>query len=175
MTKTKTTLLFLIAVVVQLAIVALVPAKQIYARMTGRLITLKIAPIDPYNILSGHYMTLGYDISRLPQNDKTYERLREIPVYVVLKKDPNQLWVMDSIHKQWPTDVSPDKIVIRGRASYGRIEYGIESYFVPEDKRRQIADNFRRNRDNSYAQVKADRFGNAALIRLLLGDNTYEY
>ncbi len=174
MTKTKTTFLFLIAVTVQLAIVALVPAKQIYARMTGRLITLKVVPVDPYNILSGHYMTLGYDIARLPKDLETHDE-RGLPVYVVLKEDPNKLWVVDSVDKQPPSSVPPDKLLICGRTSYRGIEYGIESFFVPEDKREKIADDFRANRDNARAEVKVDRFGNAALIKLLLGDNTYEY
>ena len=174
MTKTKTTLLFLLAVVVQLAILALVPGKQIYARATGRLITLKIAPVDPYNLLSGHYMTLGYEIARLPLDFKLPDE-KEIPVYVVLKEDPNKFWVVDSVNKQRPADVGPDKIVIKGKSVYGRISYGIETFFVPEDKRYKIADDFRANRGNTRAQVKVDRFGNAALIRLLIGDNTYEY
>jgi uncharacterized membrane-anchored protein len=174
MTKTKTTLLFLLAVIVQLAILAAVPGKQIYARMTGRLITLKIAPVDPYNILSGYYMTLGYEIARLPSDFKLPNE-KKISVYVVLKKDPNELWVIDSANEQWPAEVSPDKIVIKGNGFYGRVYYGIETFFVPEDKRSQIADDFRANRGNARAQVKVDRFGNAALIKLLLGDNTYEY
>jgi uncharacterized membrane-anchored protein len=176
MTKTKTTLLFLAAVIVQLAILALVPAKQIYARMTGRLITLKITPVDPYNILSGHYMTLGYEIAQLPPDFQTHdERKLPIPVYVVLKEDPNKLWVVDSVNKQPPSSIPPDKLLIRGQTSWRGIEYGIESFFVPEDKREKIADDFRANRNNARAEVKVDRFGNAALIKLLIGDNTYEY
>jgi uncharacterized membrane-anchored protein len=174
MTKTKTTFLFLAAVIVQLAILALVPAKQICARMTGRLITLKVVPVDPYNILSGHYMTLGYEIAQLPTDLETYDG-RGLPVYVVLKEDPNKLWVVDSINKQQPSSIPPDKLLICGRTSYRGIEYGIEAFFVPEDKREKIADDFRANRSNARAEVKVDRFGNAAFIKLLLGDTTYEY
>ncbi|MBM4102605.1 MAG: GDYXXLXY domain-containing protein [Planctomycetes bacterium] len=174
MTKTKTTFLFLAAVIVQLAILALVPAKQIYARATGRLITLKVVPVDPYNILSGHYMTLGYKIAQMPSDPRQLDG-RQIPVYVVLKEDPNKLWVVDSVNKQKPSSIPPDKLLIRGRTSYRGIEYGIEAFFVPEDKREKIAADFRANQNNARAEIKVDRFGNPALIKLLLGDNTYEY
>jgi uncharacterized membrane-anchored protein len=174
MTKTKTTFLFLGAIIMQLAILALIPAKQIYARMTGRLITIKTAPIDPYNILSGYYVTLSYQISR-PSQDISMRDMPKVPVYVVLKEDPNKVWVIDSVNKQPPSSVGPDKVLIRGKASYRGIEYGIESYFIPEDKRQSIEHDLRDNRNKTYAQIKVDRFGNAALVRLLIGDTTYEY
>jgi uncharacterized membrane-anchored protein len=166
--------LFLLAVLIQVLIVASVPGKQIYARMTGRLITIKTAPVDPYNFLSGYYVNLSYQISRPPQ-DISMQDMPKIPVYVVLKEDPNNVWVIDSVHKQWPADVGPDKVVIKGRGFYRMIEYGIESYFIPEEKRKTIEHDLRNNRDKIYAQIKVDKFGNAALVNLRIGDTLYEY
>jgi uncharacterized membrane-anchored protein len=172
----KKTSLFLLAVLIQVAIVALVPAKQIYSRMTGRLITIKTAPVDPYSLLSGYYVILSYQISRSPNdNPNLFNEQGDHLVYVVLKEDPNKVWIIDSVNKQLPTNIPSDKVLIKGTASYNRIEYGIESYFIPEDKRQTIEHDLRNNRDKTYAQIKVDKFGNAALVNLRIGDTVYEY
>ena len=100
---------------------------------------------------------------------------QKIPVYVLLKEDPNNVWIVDSVNTTPPASVPSDRVLIQGRTLYNRIEYGIESYYIPEDKRRTIDDDLRNNRDKTYAQIKVDRFGNAALVRLLIGDTVYEY
>lgn len=170
----KKTLLFLLAVLIQVLIVAAVPGKQIFARMTGRLITIKTAPVDPYSFLSGYYVTLSYQISRPPQGFQADNRPSE-PVYVVLTEDPNKIWIIDSVHRQKPAAVEPDKVLVRGNLTYNRILYGVESYYIPEDKRQTMEHDLRNNRDKTYARIKVDLFGNAALVNLLIGDKTYEY
>jgi uncharacterized membrane-anchored protein len=176
--------LFLLAVLIQVTIVALVPAKQIYARMTGRLITIKTAPVDPYNIMSGYYVTLSYQISNPRQTQESMSEediLKDVatpynsPVYVLLKEDPNKIWIIDSVSKQPPDNVPSDRVLIQGRTLYNRIIYGVESYYIPEDKRQTIDSDLRNNREKTFAQIKVDKFGNAALVRLLIGDTVYEY
>jgi uncharacterized membrane-anchored protein len=71
--------------------------------------------------------------------------------------------------------VPTDQVVIRGITDNRRIRYGIEHYFIPETDRRQIEQDFRENRTESYAQVKVDRYGNAALVGLKIRDKLYEY
>ncbi len=57
---------FILALTVQAAILAAVPAKQIYTRLTGKTIFIKTAPVDPYSLLSGYYVVLNYEIARPP-------------------------------------------------------------------------------------------------------------
>ncbi len=172
----KRGLYFLLAVILQAGILAAVPARQIHARMTGKLITIKTAPVDPYSFLSGYHVILGFDISTPP--DVSYMQVgdvRNYPVFVVLRERFDKVWEIDSIHKEWPKDVPSDKIVIRGKTDNNRIRYGIEHYFIPETDRSQIESDFRANRTESYAQVKVDRFGNAALVGMKIKDKLYEY
>ncbi|HYE74982.1 MAG TPA: GDYXXLXY domain-containing protein, partial [Blastocatellia bacterium] len=60
----KKALLFMLAVAVQVLILISMPLSKAYTRATGRSVILKVAPVDPYTILSGYYVTLNYDISR---------------------------------------------------------------------------------------------------------------
>lgn len=172
----KKAIWFVLAVLLQTLILMLVPARQVHARLTGKEITVKTAPVDPYDFLSGYHVILSYDISQPPVIVNEPWPPKPRTVYVVVCPDPNnEVWVFDSVHDRWPDEVGADKLVIKGKAEYRRIRYGIENYFVPEGKRGSIEHDLRNNRSNTYADIKVDRFGNAALIRLRVGDAVYEY
>lgn len=173
----KKAIWFVLAVLLQTLILILVPARQVHARLTGKEITIRTAPVDPYDFLSGYHVILSYDISRLPviEREPSEEKPRLSTVYVVLRRDVDNVWVVDSAHNRWPDAVGADKIVIKGRYDRWRVLYGIENYFVPEGKRSSIEHDLRNNRSGTYADIKVDRFGNAALIRLHVGDAVYEY
>lgn len=170
---------FILAVAAQGAILAAVPGKQVYTRATGKLITIKTAPVDPYDFLSGYHVVLSYEISRPPGFDEPtrWDRrtAREQPVYVMLKAGDDKVWSATSVHNTWPQKVPDGCLVIKGYPSYRRIRYGIESYFIPEKGREAIENDLRQNQRQAKAQIKVDRFGNAALIRLLVEDRAYEY
>ena len=71
---------FALALAAQTAILAAVPAKQIYTRLTGTLITIETAPVDPYSFLSGYHVILSYKISTPPGVDKFPDRNRGIEI-----------------------------------------------------------------------------------------------
>jgi uncharacterized membrane-anchored protein len=167
---------FVLAVLVQVIILTAIPAKQVSAKLAGKLITIKTAPVDPYDFLSGYHVVLNYEISSPPGlGELKQEHRKNFPVYVVLKEGSDSIWYAESIHKTWPKDIPDGCIIIKGKWTYSRINYGIESYFIPEKHRREIEEDLRRNARQAKAQVKIDRFGNAALIRLLVDNKVYEY
>ena len=167
---------FVLAVLVQVIILAAIPAKQVSAKLTGKLITIKTAPVDPYDFLSGYHVVLSYEISRpLGLEKLKRENRKNFPVYVVLKEGTDSIWYAESIHETWPQEPPDGCVIIKGKCTHSRVRYGIESYFIPEKHRRDIEEDLRRNARQAKAQVKVDRFGNAALIRLLVDNKVYEY
>lgn len=171
---------FILAVAAQAAILAAVPGRQVYTRATGKLITIKTAPVDPYDFLSGYHVVLNYEISRPPGFEQTRwnRRMAREPkgtVYVMLKAGPDNIWSATTVYNNWPGKVPDGCLVIKGRKSWRGIRYGIESYFIPEKLRDAIEKDLRQNQRQAKAQIKVDRFGNAALIRLLVEDRIYEY
>jgi len=167
---------FVLAVLVQVIILAAIPAKQISAKLTGKLITIKTAPVDPYDFLSGYHVVLNYEISSPPSlGELKREHRKNFPVYVVLKEGADSIWYAESIRKTWPKDIPNGCVIIKGKCTYSGIRYGIESYFIPEKHRREIEKDLRGNGRQAKAQVKVDRFGNAALVRLLVDSKVYEY
>ena len=184
------------AVALQVLVVAGVPAPKAYTMLTGRTILLKTAPVDPYSIMSGYYVTLGYDISRLEKTPGWSDTEEENEtVYVVLKEGEDGCWHAESVHDRWPA-VPQEGMVIKGRRHWGGVTYGIESYYVPETARQTIEKDLRANQsrgrvenghwvelteaerqalDPIRVEVKVDRFGHAAVVRLLIGDRVYDY
>ena len=108
-------------------------------RHTAPTIRLKGAPVDPRDILRGDYMILNYDISGHPVPAGWEQSQSE--VYVVLKPQGAHE-VIDEILPTAPASDDPRRWVIA--RAYGdpfgtgksllRLEYGIETFFVPEGR-----------------------------------------
>jgi len=177
MSADKTLYAFAGAVLVQVLILAAVPGQKMYTLLTGRTVVLRTAPVDPYDIQSGYYVALYYEISRfssVPGSVAFEGQADGTPLYVVLRQGDDGFWQAESVHQARP-DVPPDRVVIKGRKSCGSIVYGIEVYYIPEAARGTIEDDLRRHARDVRIEVKVDRFGRAALVRLLIGDRVYDY
>lgn len=144
-----------------------------YTLRTGETILLKTVPIDPRDLFRGDYIVLTYEISRLNM-DSFPNRFLEINtddvIYVELQK-ADKYWTAVNIHKE-----NPNKISIKGRVkdmydSTLNMEYGIESFFVPEGEGRELEK--ARNANKLDVQVSIDKFGNAVIKNLLLDDEIW--
>jgi uncharacterized membrane-anchored protein len=171
----RRTLFFILAVAAQVLILAAVPAQKIYTRAVGRSVMLKIRPVDPYNLLSGYYVTLNYEISSLAAFGKSGNNYRSDRAYAILEKRDDGLWHPVLLAQNLPADLPDNRIAIRGRYSYQGIEYGIEEFFIPEAQRDEIEQGLRKNPDQARVEIKVDANGNAALVRLWIGDRAYDY
>lgn len=168
------TLIFVAAVVVQLAILAGIPAKKIYTRTTGQEVVLKVVPVDPYDILKGYYVTLGYEISR-PSDLLDASKLETgAVIYAVVEKQDDGLWTPVAIEQTLPQDLPTNRAALRGTWNGLRFTYGIEEFSIPESKREVIADDLNKNLNEARVDVKVDANGNAALLRLKIQDRIYE-
>jgi uncharacterized membrane-anchored protein len=169
---------FAAAVALQLVVLAAVPAPQVYTRLTGRTVILKTAPVDPYDVMSGYYVTLSYEVSNLSRisgGEAFLKKAAVSTVYVVLREGADGVWAAESVHNSWP-DVSADRVVLKGRQlQWNFIDYGIDRFYIPETDREAVEKDLRANRDGARVEVKVDSFGRAALVRLRVGDRVYDY
>ncbi len=171
----KTALGFALALAAQLLILLAVPAQKMYTRATGRTVVLKVRPVDPYSLLSGYYVTLGYEI-----NDRTafpnHEQFNGsgAEVYAIVEGREDGVWHPVALANDLPSGLPGNQIALRGRNNYGRIVYGIEEFYIPESKRQAIADDLRQHPAAARVEVKVDARGNAALVRLRIEERVYE-
>jgi uncharacterized membrane-anchored protein len=153
----KKNLFILISIFWLLIIAGFILIKE-YTLNTGQEVLLKTRPIDPRDMFRGDYVILGYtlgivNVSGFESGDK---------VYVGLKIDEEGYGESIGIHKN-----PPDGLFIKGTVqdAFGgpRVEYGIESYFVPEGQGKKIE----RNR-NLVGKVVIDKYGNSVLKAILI-------
>jgi uncharacterized membrane-anchored protein len=171
-----------IRILIAAAIMTAALVYMIWDRMslvtTGRVVTLQVVPVDPRDMFRGDYVILNYKISRLDLNtlggDSDIEGRGAI--YVTLAQ-ANGTWDAVAVSRKMPS-VGVEQAVIRGEiiSAYRSsdtekettvgVNYGIESFFVPEGKGRPIEDE--RNKDNVTVDVALGADGRAAIKTLKL-------
>jgi uncharacterized membrane-anchored protein len=178
-------LLISIAIVAlaQTAVLAYMVTDRVRLLSSGREITLPIVPVDPRDLFRGEYVSLGYDIGRVPVS------LLEGPApgandafYVVIEKQADGAWKPVKASRAFPKETSPDRVVLKGRAVFTapwrapntvqQVRYGIESYFVPEGEGKRLEDVAREKR--MAALIAVDSGGNAAIKGIII-DGKLQY
>ncbi len=165
---------FILIGVFWLALVgALVGVKQ-YTLLAGEDVLLRTVPVDPRDLFRGDYVILRYEISTLDltalDTDIRPEDLMETATFGAT------LYTAFSVEEGYaePTGVfteRPPGRFIRAtvrRAGPGQtveLDYGIESFFVPEGRGLEIE---RQRGEAVEVRVAVDRFGSAAIRALLI-------
>jgi uncharacterized membrane-anchored protein len=146
----------------------------------GREIVLPIVPVDPRSLFRGDYVRLNYDVSRVPGRLFEGGLPRGATVYVSVAREADGVWTPIKATSLHGGAGGVDGIVLKGRVESGGsdghdalVRYGIESYFVPEGKGRELE---ALARDKKLAAVVAvDARGNAAIKGLMIdGKLAYE-
>jgi uncharacterized membrane-anchored protein len=166
MRRRKPGSLFWVVVALQvLGLLGFVGVREVAMR-TGREVVLETAPVDPRDVFRGDYVVLRYEISTVSAccfdvGDTVYVSL----------EPRGDVWQATDVGDTLPTvDAGP---YIRGRVTradrvQGRpsldVEYGIESYFVPEGTGREIE----QARGTLRVVVVVDGWGTAQIKSLLL-------
>lgn len=128
----------------------------------GQSVKLELAPIDPRSLLQGDYVRLNYTISSLDGPELSAGK----KIRVVLRKQENGVYGYSGYFEQagaWnqPYQAQSTDVIINGRTTGSdRVEYGIESYFVPEGTGLEV------ERTAKFSYVKVGKKGDAILERL---------
>lgn len=144
---------------------------------TGRIILLNTEPIDPRDIFRGDYVTLRYPISSIELSSSFQDvNQKNIPIYVYLeKKDDN--WDPVKVTTTYPLD-DKQTLFLKGKIkslqrNMAQVEYGIESFFVPEKKGYYLEKYL--GTDRLKVKIAIDKFGNAVIKELLLDGNPINF
>lgn len=117
----------------------------------GQEVMLLVEPVDPRDLLRGDYVTLAYNISRLPLGlfaKMPQEPVGKVAVFARLKADNDGIFQPVAAYYGEKPDVAPlaGEVDIRGEARlhWGTggeavfVSYGIERFYVPEGEGREI-------------------------------------
>lgn len=174
-----------------------IPFQSVYALMTGTTVILKTQPVDPFDLLRGYYQILNYDIS----NFNTLAKLpgwknvssgcsgcinldRHQQVYITLEKtagnnqNQHNAWQPVAIDRQLPDNLSADRIALRGTSDGHQILYGLETYYMPEDRKDAVNTEIGASRSTAQqllVEVKVDNRGLATPVSLWIGKKKYHF
>ncbi|MEB3337471.1 MAG: GDYXXLXY domain-containing protein [Leptolyngbyaceae bacterium] len=192
---------FWVPLVGQIGLILAVPAQPMWTLVTGKTVVLQTVPVDPYDPMRGYSQTMSYTISR-PENLKKLPGWKDVvasptrdqssllpvgkSVYVVLQApslptaEPPQAWQPIRVSHNLPNSLPANQVAIKGKATDRLIEYGLETYYMPEDRRDEI------NQDISQAQsgqqpqsvvaeVKVSAQGHAVPVSFWVSDRHYHF
>ncbi|NTG48659.1 GDYXXLXY domain-containing protein [Agrobacterium rhizogenes] len=175
----------IIVAALQTAVLGYMVGERAWGLRSGVEVLLKTAPVDPRDLLRGDYVTLNYDISRVPIStlvDGPPKKGLNAPILSVrLKKQDDGYWgIVESSFGA--LDPNPDTVVLKSLPFVGYVfdgeptdpsqamigvTYGIERYYVPEGQGRDIESARNEHRVAIAARVSSD---GVAHIRSLLLD-----
>lgn len=194
---------FVLPLTLQLALILSVSAQAIYTHITGRTVILQTAPVDPYYFLRGYYQVLSYDISRkdnlskLPgwhqfdfETSGRFDGENKTNIYVILaepeKINNSQIpkaWQPIGISSKMPENLPDNQIAIQGKFDGGRVKYGLETYFMPEDRREKINQDIQEVQDSVNSEedipfvieAKVNSQGKAVPVSLWVRERNYMF
>jgi uncharacterized membrane-anchored protein len=176
----------LVLALVQIGFLSWIIAGRAAILRDGKEVLLKVAPIDPRDLLRGDYIFLGYEISRIP-----VKLIANIPagkftsndseLVVRLKKGADGYWQPSAA---WfdavPGPAASDEADIVGHVADGwdlrgqdmtiAPDYGIERFYLPEGEGRAIQNDMRVRPFGVRVALAAD--GTAQIKALMDGDKT---
>lgn len=189
---------------IQALLVISIGIPPLITELSGKTVILKTAPVDPYDPLRGYSQTLSYDISRI-DNLKKLPGWKDLPkqsygeylepktsFYVIMQSPDTKA---NNTPQPWkpvaiklisgnsksvtfnPSTLPPNQIAIRGRTDSWSVEYGLETYYMPEDMKDQINQEVVQasRKQTSFVEIKVNSEGRAVPIKLWLGNKSYRF
>lgn len=145
--------ILVLAAGLQLAVLGFMAGEREWILRNGQTIFLRTAPMDPQDPFRGNYVRLDYDISRIQTNRmkgglarELEPRKRGMQVYAVLTNKCGLVYSLDYATDQRPSG----RLFLRGRVDqyWGGnsipVRYGLEAFFMQEDKAKQLEGQRRR-------------------------------
>lgn len=190
---------------VQTALIIAVPLQAAIATVMGTTIILRTVPVDPYDPFRGYYTTLQYDISQRGvlstldgweeiqadlEPSEAAKLLRPGQTFFVILAQPTTAdpsatmpsapWQPIAISRDRPQNLPDDQLAIKGTYRSDRIVYGMERYYLPEDRRLELERRIREaqtaeEQPRLMVEVRIGPFGKAIPIALWLEDQRLEF
>jgi uncharacterized membrane-anchored protein len=184
-----------------------VPAQAVYTHLTGQTVVLQVVPVDPYDLFRGYYVVLSYDISNT-ENLKALPGWKDIAetisqpgepvepgpslfeagkgIYVTLQASENSAvqppepWKPIAVSSDRPTNLPSNQVALHGTLRHGRIVYGLETYYIPEDERLAINDQINHlqwasSTPDIVVETKVNAQGKAVPLSVWLSDRRYRF
>lgn len=159
---------------------------------SGETLRLRVVPYDPRSLMMGRYMDLRYDISRVdagkvhgaPHARTDADDLTGRVLYAAMRPGEPAARAEGFWLDRMPPR-KPGIVYLRGRVVWGRdaamnVYYGLERYYIPEQRRQEAAQLEERLRSAARkpditAEVAVDSRGRGLVRRVLVDGKPIRY
>jgi len=149
----------------------------------GQEIVLPVEPVDPRSLFRGDYVILSLPVRRIPGSvpGERGNLKRGEALYVTLERNAAGDWAPAAAGREPPKgEPSRDRVVLKARMHFVSgtakdldVRYGLESYFVPEGKGKELEKLV--GKRQVQVMVAVDRNGNSAIKGLVIdGKRIYD-
>lgn len=191
-----------IPLLIQAGIIMALPTQAFYTDLAGKTVILQSAPVDPSDVVQNSSLSFDYNISRperlrrLPGWEKLLQqnrgRSRQLAqgtnLYVILQEQQTfsrgvpKAWRPVRVSSERPTNLPNNQVALKGVYRDGFVNYGVETYYIPEAQRQRITQDISSNlesrngeRQPIVVKVKVDPQGNAVPVSLWVRDRNYRF
>jgi len=158
----KTALVFLVLILV--GVNWSIAGKETHLK-EGKIVYLKLAPVDPRSLIQGDYMALRFEVADeiykiLPKAEKPKVWRRDVNAadgYAVIQVDDKRIGAFKRVH----TDeaLSKDEILMRYRVRGGRVKFATNAFFFQEGTAKDYE-------SAQYGQFRVDDSGELLLAAM---------
>ncbi len=160
-----------VVIAAQVLVLLAIPARNLITRATGREVTLWTAPVDPFDPLSGYYVTLSYEVERSAQAVGG-QLGTEQPMWITVQ-EAETAWQFAGASIERPSP-APDRVSLRAHWSGWRASIdGAHRLYIPETQRDRVAELLRTAKARGLVDLRVGEGGDVAVLRLRVGGETF--
>jgi len=191
----------IVPLAVQTGLIMAVPAQALYTDVAGKTVILQTIPVNPNDVLNGNTLALDYNISRTANLSRLpgWQTLvskgrgsgRRLPegtnIYVILQEQLSfgrgvpRAWRPLRVSSDRPTTLRANQVGLKGVYQNGSVNYGLETYYIKENQRRQITNDLQAQRARRgqlppiVVKAKVDPQGKAVPVSMWVRDRNYRF
>jgi len=153
----------------QVAALAAIPMRALRTRAHGADVTLWTVPVDPYDVMSGYYVTLGYE-AETPTRPRDFQK--GDAVWVTVRRGA-PAWTQVSLGSDRPA-ATADEISIHARWNGWRAQIdNAGRLYMSEAEAGRASSVLAEARGRGLVDLKVDEDGNVSVLRLRVGDAAF--
>lgn len=174
-------ILISLAILLQVLFLSSVIVKKEMSIRQGVRIIVRTVPVDPRDLFRGDYINLNYEFSHIDLNKVEHDKVnfhKGQRVFVRLSKIDED-WQAVQVSLNPIKDIGPNEVMIKGYvgqwplADSINVVYGIESYFVPEGKGKDIEREIFEKRVR--VELSIDKRGYASICRIFIDEEEVKF
>jgi len=161
-----------VVLLVQAGILAAMAGRHAATRAWGTAVTLRTAPVDPFDLLSGYHLVLRYEVESPPERLLPHGLRDGDRIWLIVRR-AEPAWELEAVTRERP-EPSADRVALPARWDGWRATIdGAGRIYVPETQRARAERLARTAQERGLVDLRVGGDGTVALLRLRIGGASF--